>query len=442
MTNPVLFDEVETKLRDLVATHRSQLGSWRRIVAVRDLFGRIRFLLERRPAGDQEQAAVRGFLEDARRALGRRAYPPDHAVLFLDDLAAELEDELKWARRLDDGQPPLDLLDRQVTGQEWARAAESAALSHRGPARLAFFSLKGGVGRSTAAAMTARHLASQGKHVLVVDLDLEAPGLSASLLPHEKLPDRGVVDWFVEDAVGQGEEIAPKMLGRSPLADDLAGSIQVAPGFGREPGDYLAKLGRVFLDLPREGTLRPEHWTERLVRLVRTLEGLARADVVLLDARAGLSDLASVAVTDLGAEILLFALDNEPTWAGYSLLFDHWLRFGAIHSLRERLHLVAALVPETDRSQYLQNLRERAWNLFLQYAYDEAEPATAEDITETPFNFDLDDAAAPHTPIPIYWNRGFASIGSLYSVEPTLVEAAFGSFLEAIDSRALRTRVD
>ncbi|MBK9032247.1 MAG: P-loop NTPase [Myxococcales bacterium] len=42
-----------------------------------------------------------------------------------------------------------------------------------------FYSLRGGVGRSTALAYTAHILASRGKRVVCVDLDLEAPGLAA-----------------------------------------------------------------------------------------------------------------------------------------------------------------------------------------------------------------------------------------------------------------------
>ena len=41
-----------------------------------------------------------------------------------------------------------------------------------------FYSFKGGVGRSLAVMNVAYTLAGRGRHVLVVDMDLEAPGLS------------------------------------------------------------------------------------------------------------------------------------------------------------------------------------------------------------------------------------------------------------------------
>ena len=50
-----------------------------------------------------------------------------------------------------------------------------------------FYSYKGGVGRSMAVLNTAYTLAGWGKHVLVVDLDLEAPGVSSFLTRHGEL---------------------------------------------------------------------------------------------------------------------------------------------------------------------------------------------------------------------------------------------------------------
>ncbi len=49
--------------------------------------------------------------------------------------------------------------------------------------RLVFHGIKGGVGRSTAIAMLAYHLAKKGKNVLLIDFDLESPGLSGLMLP-------------------------------------------------------------------------------------------------------------------------------------------------------------------------------------------------------------------------------------------------------------------
>ena len=50
-----------------------------------------------------------------------------------------------------------------------------------------FYSFKGGVGRSMALMNTAYRLAGWGRHVLIIDMDLEAPGVSNFLARHEEL---------------------------------------------------------------------------------------------------------------------------------------------------------------------------------------------------------------------------------------------------------------
>jgi len=53
---------------------------------------------------------------------------------------------------------------------------------------VAFYSYKGGVGRTLLVANTAQFLAMSGRRVVALDLDLEAPGL------HQKLGSRDVLD--------------------------------------------------------------------------------------------------------------------------------------------------------------------------------------------------------------------------------------------------------
>ncbi len=439
MPGPVLFDEVEERIRELVQSENSLPEDLGDLIAVRDLFGRIRFVLEKRPEDSFKEKALqksaRKALEDfakkAKEKLGPRAYPPDQAFLYRGELASDVDSELNAAREIDAGPPRLRFLDRQVTGLGWATTPRPEPTKAH---RIAFYSLKGGVGRSTSAAVAAWHLARQGKNVLVLDLDLEAPGLSSSLLPTEQLPDFGIVDWFVEDAVGQGEVVLKEMVAASPLAQDLDGQLWVAPSHGRLPGDYLAKLGRCYLDTPQPDGNGHESWEKRLVRLIKELEVRKGADVVLIDVRAGLADLSSVPVTDLGADVLLFALDTDQTWEGYKLLFQHWRRTEAVRALRERLQIVAALVPETERAEYLDSFREHAWDLFRDYVYDEVPPNPSESDGELePFNFDLTDESAPHAPVPIYWHRGLASLRNLHALDDQLVSASFDRFLETID---------
>jgi hypothetical protein len=234
------------------------------------------------------------------------------------------------------------------------------------------------------------------------------------------------VDWFVEDAVGQGTDLISSMIARSSLAHDLPGEIWVVPSFGASPGDYIPKLGRCYLDLPRKEV--PEPWAQRLARLLEALEAATQPNVVLLDTRSGLHDLASAVVTELAHTVLLFGVGSEQTWSAYRLLFEHWNRFGVAQAIRERLQVVAALVPETEREEYLGQFLNSAWNLFRDELYDVLGGGEIDG-----FSFDLNDDSAPHHPLPIYWHRGLASLSSFTVMDSQLVDAAFGSFLRGLD---------
>ncbi len=393
------------------------------IVLVRDLIGRIRLVLPGKKA-DYDYHRLIEFSAELNRALGAYASSPSTSMFFSDDLLDGKQLLNSEDRRLilEEHNRRLWLLDRQITGMDWGRAPLERRTRN---SRVTFFGIKGGVGRSTALVVWAWWLARKGKHVLVFDLDLESPGISSSLLPREHLPDYGIVDWFIEDGVGQSEIVERSMVASSPLATDLPGSIRVVPAFGSETGDYLPKLARCYLD---QAGMGDGSWSLRLQRLVERLESAEQPDVVFLDSRAGLHDIAAVLVTRMGADTFLFALNSAQTWTAYSFLFRHWQRHPQVSDFRGRLHMVASMVPETGREEYLARFRERSWDLFREHIYDEA---AAED--PDPFSFDLGSQEAPHYPLPIFWNRALQEFDPFVSdigVDEQIARAAMGGFMD------------
>lgn len=319
----------------------------------------------------------------------------------------------------------VHVIDRLATEGNWASIAPESA----GAPRIAFFSIKGGVGRSTALAVSAWALAQAGKRVLVLDLDLESPGLSSGLLPDERRPTYGIADWLVEDLVDNGDAVFEEVTATSTLSHD--GEIYVVPAHGRDPGEYVAKLGRVWMPKTRvDGTC--EIWSQRLSRLIDALESRWQPDVILLDSRAGIDEVASSCVTDLGARlVLLFAIDGEQTWSGYRILFRHWRKSGAVRDIRERLQLVGAMIPEIDAVKYVAGLREQGYDLFTEELYDEIPPG---EVTGDRWNFDESDESSPHYPWAVRWHRGFAALHSLHvrleSIDAQEANAIFGAMIE------------
>ncbi|MCL5061510.1 MAG: ParA family protein, partial [Candidatus Thermoplasmatota archaeon] len=258
---------------------------------------------------------------------------------------------------------PVRVLDRQITGQDWLRPQGVDVEESPHPPRLVFYGLKGGVGRSTALTMLAYDFARSGKRVLLLDLDLESPGLSSLLLPPERLVEFGLVDWFVEDAVGQGEEVLRQMIASSPLSASTQGEIRIAAAMGANEIAYVPKLSRVYADIAKAGS--SERFSHRVKRLVEALEAQEKPDVVLIDSRAGLHDLAAVSIVGLSTHTFFFATDTAQSWEGYRLLFTHWQAHPfVLRSVRDRLMMVQALFPEEDQEARADRFLDKAYTLF------------------------------------------------------------------------------
>ena len=418
----VPFDAVRTRIAETLDAGEPIPEAAGRVYLVRNLYGQVRVSVSDAAENDASCRDVLQHLADRLRGvLGAHGPPAEKGVLFVNQSLLTNLDSM--AREL---RPGVYLADRLVTGGDWWTVRNPDTDS--GVRRCTLFSVKGGVGRSTTATVLAWHLARNGERVLVVDLDLESPGLSSAMLSAEAQPEFGVTDWFVEDLVGQGDHVIGEMTAAPAWARDLEGEVRVVPAHGRDPGEYLAKLGRVHMDTAEAS------WTARLAHLLSRLEAELQSTIVLLESRSGLHDIAASTVTDLDAEVLLFAVDSESHWTDYAVLFQHWRTHGLATRIRDRLSIVSALTPDLNTDRYLLEFRERSWDLF-RTLYDEVVPAS--DSGEA-FSFDVQDDDAPHHPIPIHWTRGLAAGASLRDIERTPVSQAYTQFLHRFDNLIAR----
>ena len=387
------------------------------IYLVRNLYGKVSISVSDRVENNEAcRKSLCRLAGGLSAALGERGLPADDGVLYVSD---SLLQTLRDTAKLIDGFHKVFWEDRLVTGNGWWTAGD---LRPEGQAkRWTLFSVKGGVGRSTTAAVLARHLAREGERVLVVDLDLESPGLSSAMLAPGEEPDFGVVDWFVEDLVGQSNRVIERMTAAPGWARDFNGDARIVPAHGADPGEYLAKLGRVYMDR------RNETWAARLDRMLGLLERDFQPSIVLIESRSGLQDIGAATVTDIGADILLFATDSASSWADYRILFRHWRECGLARSICERLSVVSALTPLKGRTAYLERFNERAWELFCEYLYETLDPSSG---TEGGFSFDMQDVNGPHNPMPIFWNEGLAAGSSLLDPGEAVVELAYQGFFD------------
>ncbi len=422
------FDEILPNLTKIFYLFQEDVTKMKPILVNRDLNGRVRLIVDEKWEDDEsQQIALDNIAQKIQEELGSHAYPAQQAVLFEPDIDDFLKRESCFQL---EGASDVFVIDRLAVESNWSHIS-SLRLS---VPRTVFFSIKGGVGRSTALAATAWALAEQGKKVLVLDLDLESPGLSSALLPEDRRPSYGITDWLVEDLVDNGDAVFEHMVATSALSHN--GEILVVPAHGANPGEYIAKLGRVWM--PKiDGDGKRHSWSDRLCRLLGALEARWKPDVTLIDSRAGIDEVASACITELSAStILLFAVDGDQTWSGYRMLFKHWRKTGVVRDIRERLQIVGAMIPEVGTEDYVEGLLERAWDIFSEELYDEV-PAGKVSGEEGVWSYDQSDESAPHYPWVVKWHRSFAVLKSLHGrlkgIDHEMVRVLFGPLIAGVE---------
>lgn len=337
----------------------------------------------------------------------------------------------------------LLLLERQDKERDWLVPPSPTVDLMRPIKRCVFFSVKGGVGRSSALTMLAITLATRGKRVLVVDGDFESPGLSSSLLPIDQgQPEYGVVDWLTAQALGADGSSLERMalesvVSPSPLNArlDLQGQVMVAPAYGKKTEAYVSKLARIYRPSPQG-----KAYAQRLNDFLSIAESKHKIDITLFDCRAGIDDTAAAAITQLQSDIsFLFAIDTSQTWDSYRLLFKHLKRNPALFAdvttkkeeswdLRRSLRLVSALTPQEYGPYvgYFDALQANAYDTFSEiYDADSGEDTQA-------FSPSIEDLNAPHSALRIQWVealRAFSPLTEPHQVTDVLNQAAFADFL-------------
>lgn len=240
------------------------------------------------------------------------------------DFTQALIDEVKKTRLLmaqpesDDLETTWYLLEKTISKKAWLFPAQPVkpvwekerADKGEMPKVVSFYSFKGGMGRTTALAATALCLCEKGKRVLVVDTDVEAPGVGTLFLP-DTVGKKGVLDYFVTvpitDAVNFEEYIST--ISDSELTKDGTLYIMTA---GNVDENYLQKLARVDYQ-----DNRPNFLADTLRKMLNSIaQQVQNIDYILVDCRAGFHDMGGVALTQLPHLSVLFGNGSRQSWQG------------------------------------------------------------------------------------------------------------------------------
>ena len=234
-----------------------------------------------------------------------------------------------------------------------------------------FYSFKGGLGRTMSLVNVAVALAGAGRRVLLVDFDLEAPGIPTFQLFSAIKNVPGVVDYVTDYlSTSHAPDIRNYITPNPVWNGTKEGGVWLMPAGERQPS-YASRLHAIdWQDLysNRDGFL-----------LFEDMKAQWRAaapngfDYVLLDSRTGHTDVGGICTRQLPDAVVIMFFPNEQNLQGLAQIVED-IRSEAEPPRRKRikLHFAASNVPDLDDEEdILQDQLARSREL-LSFKEDES----------------------------------------------------------------------
>lgn len=227
-----------------------------------------------------------------------------------------------------------------------------------------FYSFKGGVGRTLALANVGLELARTGRKVLLMDFDLEAPGLDTfdRLKPRETR--NGIIEYISNYLTTLRAPDVKDYVYEVSSEGQRGGRLWIMPA-GRPDEEYSLKLHS--LDWPKlyeesDGFLMFED-------IKAQLDSCYSPDYVLIDSRTGHTDIGGVCTRQLPNAVVVFFFPNEQNLAGLRPIVS------SIRNVKDtedkeaiQMHYVMSNVPDLDDEQEI--LADLSQRFKQQLGYD------------------------------------------------------------------------
>jgi cellulose biosynthesis protein BcsQ/nucleoside-triphosphatase THEP1 len=261
-----------------------------------------------------------------------------------------------------------------------------------------FYSFKGGVGRTTATILTALLLAREGKKVMIVDFDLEAPGL-ASIFANQNddsqslLSVKGFVDFLI-DFESNKRDITKINLddyyfrkNEQALVGTQGGELIIIPAISTDSNSsnsYINKLSKTNIKFINSKEYIPDLFLKKM-------EEKLNPDHILIDTRTGINDVGGLVFNRYAQTIFLLFYGNQQNMFGLESILPELTK---LNEKEVKFYLINSPVPldenlaKEERGYYV----ERSYEIFSKNYYNEE---------YFPSQF---DETAEHYPINIPYN--------------------------------------
>ncbi len=182
---------------------------------------------------------------------------------------------------------------------------------------ITFYSYKGGVGRTLALVNLAKRLSDFGKKVVVLDFDLEAPGLVFKFEDElrGKTIETGIVDYIYEYVNGRlaSPNVKPYSVELTNLKRNSKPIHLIAAGNSTSP-EYWKKLGSINW---QNLFYKPHSQGVNFILSIRKqIEEELKPDFLLIDSRTGISDISTLTLGLLANEIVIVSAKSKENLQG------------------------------------------------------------------------------------------------------------------------------
>lgn len=255
---------------------------------------------------------------------------------------------------------------------------------------ICFYSYKGGVGRTTTMVMSAIEMAKRGKKIVMIDFDLEAPGVS-SIFPNEGISQYGLLDYLIESSVYENElQIDEYMY---PVSDychvnQAGGEIYVIPAYGKVVDNdadlYRKCLMRFNLDMPTY-----MESSTPIDGLLQKVDAFIKPDYIFIDTRSGLHQIGGITLSRYSDIAVLFFYGSQQNVEGMKMVLP------ILKSNGTPFVLINSKVPANDEVAAIER------RIYLEGAYN-ALGMCDEQYHEG--NILIDDESGEHYPKEVSYN--------------------------------------
>lgn len=287
-----------------------------------------------------------------------------------------------------------------------------------------FYSFKGGVGRTTATILTALLLARQGKKVMIIDFDLEAPGL-ASIFANQSddaqslLSVKGFVDFLIDydsnlrdfDKINLDDYYFRK--NEQSLVGTQGGELIIVPAIATDSdssNSYINKLSKANIKFSNSNSYSPDLFLKKM-------EEKLNPDHILIDTRTGINDVGGLVFNRYAQTIFLLFFGNQQNMFGLESILPELIKLKEI-----KFYLINSPVPldenvaKEERGYYV----EKSYDIFSRNYYsDEYFPSQF-------------DETAEHFPIDIPYNSQALILNSNDKLS-SLIEGVNNPYQQIVD---------